>query len=238
MDHQSRTIRCQDKQGLSCGRISGSSANSVEPAEEPHISFHCTRRVCTIGLALIINEASTADEVEVLPSHPQHQGLVCRQDAYHPCLARSHALTTHNREAPLNNLPMELLSEIFRIGLREYALRDGHGIIYIGIQLNVFYLARRCFGHSVTVLFIWNVTAAQVPMTPRSLPIRRSVCTYLSRQRVAAFTCASISDPGALSKFRPSRELCTRAFCAVSRYASVSVRRATWRISSRGFMPG
>ena len=37
-------------------------------------------------------------------------------------LARCHALTIHNREAPVSKLPMELLSKIFHIGLDEYDL--------------------------------------------------------------------------------------------------------------------
>jgi len=46
-------------------------------------------------------------------------------------LARCHALTIHNREAPVSKLPMELLSEIFHIGLDEYDLDDHHAIKYL-----------------------------------------------------------------------------------------------------------
>jgi len=46
-------------------------------------------------------------------------------------LARCRTLTTHNLEAPVSKLPMELLSEIFHIGLDEYDLDDHHAIKYL-----------------------------------------------------------------------------------------------------------
>ena len=45
-------------------------------------------------------------------------------------MARCHALTIHNHEAPVSKLPMELLSEIFHIGLDKYDLDDYHAIKY------------------------------------------------------------------------------------------------------------
>jgi len=46
-------------------------------------------------------------------------------------LARRHTLAIHNREAPVSKLPMELLSEIFHIGLDEYDPDDHHAIKYL-----------------------------------------------------------------------------------------------------------
>jgi len=46
-------------------------------------------------------------------------------------LARCHTLAIHNREAPVSKLPMELLSEIFHIGLEEYDPDDHHAIKYL-----------------------------------------------------------------------------------------------------------
>ena len=46
-------------------------------------------------------------------------------------LARCHTLAIHNREAPVSKLPMELLSEIFHIGLDEYDLDNHHAIKYL-----------------------------------------------------------------------------------------------------------
>ena len=46
-------------------------------------------------------------------------------------IARCHTFTTHNREAPVSKLPMELLSEIFHIGLDEYDPDDHHTIKYL-----------------------------------------------------------------------------------------------------------
>jgi len=48
------------------------------------------------------------------------------------CLARHRTVTIHNREAPVSNLPMELISEIFCIGLHEYDLDDHRVIKYLG----------------------------------------------------------------------------------------------------------
>jgi len=41
------------------------------------------------------------------------------------------AMVTHNHETPMSKLPMELLSEIFQIGLDEYDLDDHHAIKYL-----------------------------------------------------------------------------------------------------------
>jgi len=46
-------------------------------------------------------------------------------------LARCHTLTIHNRGAPVSKLPMELLSEIFHIGLDEYDPDDHHTIKFL-----------------------------------------------------------------------------------------------------------
>ena len=46
-------------------------------------------------------------------------------------LARCHALTIHNREAPVSKLPTELLSGIFHIGLNKYNSDDYHAVKYL-----------------------------------------------------------------------------------------------------------
>ena len=41
-------------------------------------------------------------------------------------------LAIHNREAPIGQLPVELLADIFHIGLQEYGLDDHRAIKYLG----------------------------------------------------------------------------------------------------------
>ena len=43
-----------------------------------------------------------------------------------------HASTIHNREAPIRQLPVELLADIFHIGLQEYGLDDHRAVRYLG----------------------------------------------------------------------------------------------------------
>src|ERR1700733_6745474 len=69
--------------------------------------------------------------MNVIASLPVSRSLCATRMPVTRHLARCHTLATHNREAPVSKLPMELLSEIFHIGLDKYDPDDHHATKYL-----------------------------------------------------------------------------------------------------------